>query len=108
MKQLTTFVHTMFCRMNHLTKMEDIRTNKDNPNVCLFYLEQVFEDQWERRDHIIWTGKTKKLLLDLDSISPAEAFNLLSKALAITRGVTPMINEHPNLKRIIIELLEVM
>lgn len=108
MKQLTNLVHSLFCCLSHLQQMEEIKNNKTNPEVCLFYLEQVFDTAWEQRDHVLWLGKTEKLLQELDVTVPAEAFSLLNQSLAITRAVSPLINEHPQLKKLIIKLIEAM
>lgn len=108
MKPLTNLVHSLFCCLNHLQQMEEIKENKNNPEVCLYYLEQVFDTEWEQRDHIVWLGKTEQLLQELEVDSPAEAFSLLNQSLAITRAVSPLINEHPGIKKFIIKLIEVM
>lgn len=108
MKQLTTLVHSLFCMKNHLQQMEEIRANKNNPEVCLFYLEQVYDTAWEQRDHVVWMKKTEELLEELNVTSPSEAFSLLNQSLAITRAASPLINQHPQLKKLIIALLEAM
>lgn len=108
MRPLTNLVHSLFCCLNHLQEMEEIKKNRENPQVCLFYLEQVFDTAWEQRDHVAWLKNTEKLLQELDVEAPAEAFSLLNQSLAITRAVSPLINEHPGLKQLIIKLIEVM
>lgn len=108
MKQLTNLVHSLFCQLNHLQQMEEIRANKNNPTVCLFYLEQVYDTAWEQRDHVVWTKKTEELLRELEVTIPSEAFGLLNQSLAITRAASPLISQHPQLKKLIINLIEAM
>ena len=108
MRNLATFVHGLFCCKTHLQEMEAIRKNKDNPEVCLFYLEQVIEETWELRDHIVWEKRAESLVETLEVETPGEAFNLLNQSLAVTRAVSPLIQQNPRLKKLIIELIEAM
>jgi len=108
MRNLATFVHSLFCSKGHLQEMEAIRKNRDNPDVCLFYLEQVIEDTWEMRDHCMWEERANKLVETLEVETPGEAFSLLNRALAVTRAVSPLIQQHPRLKKLIVELIEAM
>ena len=108
MKNLATFVHSLFCAKTHLQEMEAIRENRDNPEVCLFYLEQVIEETWDLRDHRMWEGRAKKLVNTLEVETPGEAFSLLNQSLAVTRAVSPLIQQHPRLKKLIIELIKAM
>ena len=108
MKDLATFIHSLFCCKLHLQQMEEINKNKNNPEVCLFYLEQVIEDSWKLRDHQAWEVKAEKLIDSLEVETPGEAFNLLNQALAVTRAVSPLVQEHPRLKVLIVELINAM
>jgi hypothetical protein len=108
MKNLATFVHSLFCNKTHLQEMEQIRKNKNNPDVCLFYLEQIIENSWELRDHKVWEKKAEKLVKMIEVSSPGEAVSLLNQSLAITRAASPLIQQHPQLKKLLIELIEVM
>jgi len=85
--------------------MEQIKTQKENPDVCMFYLEQIFDTAWELRDHRKWEEEAEQLLRDLQVETPDEAFNLLNKSLAITRGAGPLVAQHPKLKPLLVKLI---
>lgn len=107
MNKLTSFIHSLFCPLNHLQRMEEIKAKKDDPDVCLFYLEAVYDDCWTCRDHLLWTEKTKRLLQELETNTPEEAFFLLNQALRVVQTANPLLQKHPAMKRVIISLLEV-
>ena len=108
MRNLAIFVHSLFCGKTHLQEMEAIKKNKDNPEICLFYLEQVIDETWELRDHEVWEHRAEELVKTLEVTTPGEAFNLLNQALAVTRAVSPLIQQHPRLKKLIVELIDAM
>lgn len=108
MKNLSRLVHNLFCHRTHLQQMELIRENLDNPNVCLYYLEEVINNAHELRDHVRWQNEATRIMDDLGVDEPIEAFNLLNRSLAVTQALTPLIQQHPRVKRLIIRLIEIM
>lgn len=105
MKQLATVLHSLFCHLDHLNKMEEIGIKKDDPTVCFFHLEQVFETPWEMRDHGLWLENASNLSASLDT-SPAEALKTLNRLLSIIKLAAPLIEERPELKPLLLELME--
>ena len=107
MHRLASMLHSLFCPLNHLQGMEEIRNRKDDKTVCLFYLERVYDNAWEQRDHVVWTGKTEELMAELEAETPEEAFNILNRCLSVTRTASPLLAESPRCRKLLIKLLEV-
>lgn len=107
MHRLASMLHSLFCPLNHLQGMEEIRNSKDDDTVCLFYLERVYDSAWEQRDHLLWLEKTELLMTELEAETPDEAFNILNRCLSITRTASPLLAESPRCRKLLIKLLEV-
>lgn len=103
---LTVLVHSLFCRFEHLTKMEALRDRQDEPGICTFYLEQVFDEAWQCRDHQRWLETTRELLQQLNTESPDEALRLLNQALGVAKAASPLIERTPQLRQVIISLIQ--
>lgn len=106
MEKLTTITHSLFCTQAHCYEVEKLKEAQAAGDKCLFYLEDIFAESWQMKDHKLWLEKTKSLMQDLGTQDPHEAFMLLTKLIAALKPLGELVNLHPGLRTTAIVLLE--
>lgn len=108
MKTLATLLHTLYCVKAHTGSIEEIAKLPElrkNPNVCLFYFEEVIDTAWSCRDHEVWLA-TAKRFTEENKLNEEQAVQMLTRILIQLQKINELVVTYPNARKLLIELLE--
>lgn len=95
MKRLVDFFHSTLCKEEHAPQVN-----------CSYFIEESFDDCWERKEHSKWLGHTTSIMQYLDLFSGEGIIQCFSKVKSIISSIAQTKVENPAGYKLILLLSE--